>query len=374
MKKLYAFLTVASLCFLFAACAVSRQGFNFSPTVTDRGGAVVDINEFTRSTIELPEPEAGTAPTYFEVVAIGTTAITEVENTKKPTPVVVPPPPPKEYFTVKFVDIDGFSSISVQNVEKGANAVEPPMPDKRDDLIFIGWDKDFTNVKESIIVKAIYQKEWLTVRFIDLDGTVLKSELVFYGEDATPPAVEAPDGYLFSNWSRSYKNITHDIDIYTRYTVKETRSFTRLADAYDILPVTENTLGLPVTAYYRKEHTGVCTIKGTDYAGNILYGNFSDTLNIAGYGFTSFEGFLGMKSLGNNVNNTTYSLNLYIYFDGELEYYTSLTEPDTLKEFSLDLAGVNEITIRLEPYENDSLYYIDAEFVGGIIDAVLYEN
>ena len=370
MKKLYTFLTVASLCFLMLACSDARNRLEFLPSNNLRTDAVVDITEISRSTTQFPEEVvAVTSPQYFEVVAISTTAKQE-ETTQAPAVTEAP----KEFYTVKFVDIDGYSTISVQSIEEGKSATEPPMPSRRDDLIFLGWDKDFSTVNNSMIVKAIYQKEWLTVRFLDVNSTLLKSEQVMYLDDATPPLVEAPEGYTFAGWSASYESITEDTDIYATYSLIPVRNFTPLTSAYKFLPVTENTLKFSKSSYFRKEHAGICTIQEEDYAGNIIYGRFSDTIDISGFGFTSFEGKVGLKMQTSNVNNIKYSVKLHIYLNDVLEFYTEVSQTDTFKEFALPLNGIDTITIHLELYQNDSPCNANSDFIGGLIDAVLYEN
>ena len=363
MKKRYALIFSTLICLIFTACGQTRQPLIFDPNVKDRTNAVQEIDSIEYSTTEITGEAEMTSPHYFEVVAASTTA--------PPAP-TTPNTPPKKYYMVKFVDYDGYSMLSVQNVAEGEAAKEPPIPERRGDLYFRGWDKDFSSVKQNMIVKAIYQKEVLTVRFFDVDGKLLKEEAVFYGEDATPPEFTPPDGYVLAGWTRSYKNITNDIDLYASYAVSPKNNAITLIDAYKLLTVKENTLKLPVTSYYRKEHTGICTLNGEDYAGNILYGNFSDRLELSGYGFTALEGMIGLKEPSSNVNDTEYELVLYIHVDGELKVQLTLNETGKSKDFAVDLSGAKYVTIRLEPYVDGELYYINADFIGGIVDAIIY--
>ena len=363
LKKNFALIFSALICLIFTACGQTRQPLIFDPDVNDRTNAVRDIENIEYSTTEITGEAEMTSPHYFEVVAASTTS---------PLVPTTPETPAKKYYMVKFVDYDGYSMLSVQNVAEGEAAKEPPIPEKRGDLYFRGWDKDFSSVKQNMIVKAIYQKETLSVRFFDVDGTLLKEESVYYGEDAMPPTVTPPDGYMLAGWTRSYKNITNDIDLYASYTVSPKSNAITLVDAYKLLKVKENTLKLPVTSYYRKEHRGVCTLNGEDYAGNILYGNFSDRLDLSGYGFTTLEGMIGLKTPSSNVNNTEYELVLYIHVDGELKAQLTLNETGKSKNFSVDLSGAKNVTIRLEPYVDGELYYINADFIGGIVDAIIY--
>ena len=51
------------------------------------------------------------------------------------------------------------------------------------------------------------------VRFIDFDGTILKSQWVDDGNDATAPTAPTHDYLIFQEWNNSFTNITKDKDI-----------------------------------------------------------------------------------------------------------------------------------------------------------------
>jgi hypothetical protein len=55
------------------------------------------------------------------------------------------------------------------------------------------------------------------VRYIDYDGTILKSQWVDSGEDATPPSAPSHDNLTFQEWSNSSTNITQDKTIGATY-------------------------------------------------------------------------------------------------------------------------------------------------------------
>ena len=118
--------------------------------------------------------------------------------------------------TVTFVDWDG-TVLDTQQVGEGTSATEPNNP-TRDEYRFIGWDIDFSNVTSDLTVTAQYiKREYFTVRFLDWDGTVLKTETVEAGYAATPPANPTKENYYFSNWDKPYDNITANIDITAQY-------------------------------------------------------------------------------------------------------------------------------------------------------------
>ena len=79
------------------------------------------------------------------------------------------------------------------------------------------------------------------VRYIDVDGTVLKEQWVDSGEDATPPTNPNYDSsYLtFSAWSKSSTNITNHKDIGALYTTLNNKSyaFITLTTASGLSPI-----------------------------------------------------------------------------------------------------------------------------------------
>lgn len=82
--------------------------------------------------------------------------------------------------------------------------------------------------------------EYYTVLFCNYDGSVLKSELVKEGEEATPPTNVTREGYIFNGWDQSYSNIREDRQI-TAIFVKDSK---KTGDNSDITAIGD-------TKYYR---------------------------------------------------------------------------------------------------------------------------
>lgn len=67
-------------------------------------------------------------------------------------------------------------------------------------------------------VGVIYApEEECTVKFIGADGEELKTEVLYKGEDATPPEAPIREGYRFVSWSQSTSNIQKNVDIVAEY-------------------------------------------------------------------------------------------------------------------------------------------------------------
>ncbi len=364
--KKWIFCAAACLYLFLTGCGSEPVEFDPIITVdTDRTAAIIEIAETDRSKIELPETTASSAAAQTEVLATATSpeATAEPPHTEEP----------KEYFTVKFVDSDGYTALSVQTVMAGGDAVPPTVDNAKGELLFRGWDKAYTNIQKSMIIRAIYQKELLTVNFYDIDGTLLKSEQVHYGHDATPPEVGDRAGYEFNGWSILFNEVKEDLNVYATYYIEPQRKSVPLSDVYSYIPITENTLSIPITAYYRSNYTGTLTVQNKEYTGNIVYGNFSDSISVQNYSFESFEGTLYFKGRPEDTANT-YALRCSIYCDGVQVFNAELTRADTVKDFSIPLSGVKELTIQLEPLMNDFIYYENPEFIGGLVGSAFYEE
>lgn len=112
--------------------------------------------------------------------------------------------------TVKFVDWDG-NVLKTQTVDYGMSATAPSTPSRKG-YTFQGWDSSYYNVTANKTVKATYQIEKYTVNFLDMEGNLISAQKVEYGKDAVEPTdKKVPTGYEFVSWnSEAYKNVYTD--------------------------------------------------------------------------------------------------------------------------------------------------------------------
>lgn len=127
--------------------------------------------------------------------------------------------------TVNFVDHDG-SILKSETVLKGHDATAPTDP-TREDFEFTGWDRDFTDVQENLTVTAQYEQTVFTVIFVDHDGTVLNTQKVTRGDDAIAPVDPAREGYDFTGWNSTFTNVQRDLTVTAMYApIPEIERFT----------------------------------------------------------------------------------------------------------------------------------------------------
>lgn len=126
-------------------------------------------------------------------------------------------------YTVTFLDENG-NVIAAEKVIHGHAATAPDAP-KRENTVFKEWDTAFDSVKGDLTVRAIYrQKETYTVTFKDYTGLLLGTAAVKEGDTAAAPVTPEREGYQFSEWSSSLKNITENKTVTAKYTLKNAKN------------------------------------------------------------------------------------------------------------------------------------------------------
>lgn len=77
----------------------------------------------------------------------------------------------------------------------------------------------FTNTAYGLVVEPLAPTtKTYTVKFVDWDGTELKTETVEEGKAATAPADPVRDGYEFTGWDVDFSNVTSDLTVTAQYT------------------------------------------------------------------------------------------------------------------------------------------------------------
>ena len=121
-------------------------------------------------------------------------------------------PPVANQYTVTFKDWNG-TVLKTQTVNEGEDATPPANP-TRGGYAFAGWSGSYINVTSNVTITATYTQNTSnkhTVIFYDYDGTtVLKSQEVNSGENATPPANPSKSGATFLGWNGNYANVSQN--------------------------------------------------------------------------------------------------------------------------------------------------------------------
>lgn len=136
------------------------------------------------------------------------------------------------YCIVVFRDWDA-TLLDMQRCVSGGNVVDPVQsgriqtPTRQStaqyDFTYIGWNGSLSNVTRNMTLVAQYRNDIRSYayRFLNNDGTVLKSGTADYGTTVTPPAdpsyVPEDEDMVFEGWLPSDLTITGDTDFVAQY-------------------------------------------------------------------------------------------------------------------------------------------------------------
>jgi uncharacterized repeat protein (TIGR02543 family) len=130
-----------------------------------------------------------------------------------------PPPVPATY-TVTYApgEHGTFTAQTTSGLSYGVATPAAPATPAATGWKFVGWTPTVqATVTGSVTYTATWEPATFTVTFVDDDGTVLKTEEVVYGKDATPPTTPTREGRHFVGWDGNYTNVTTDITVKAKY-------------------------------------------------------------------------------------------------------------------------------------------------------------
>lgn len=121
------------------------------------------------------------------------------------------------YYVVTFVDETG-QIISTENVREGQPA-ESPIVDNIPEGYIISWSQKFDCITDNLIVigRLISNAQKYTVTFKDIEGNILKTEIVNKNESAVGLTLPNKNGYIFKGWNKDFSNITSDLELFPLY-------------------------------------------------------------------------------------------------------------------------------------------------------------
>jgi hypothetical protein len=119
-------------------------------------------------------------------------------------------------YTIKFVDYNG-SVLKSETLEYGSMPTAPTPT--RTGYDFTGWDKSIVAVTGEATYTAQYKIKTFTIKFVDYNGTVLSTQTVEYGKTPTAPN-PSRTGYDFTGWDSTVVSATADKTYTAQYKIK----------------------------------------------------------------------------------------------------------------------------------------------------------
>ncbi len=131
-------------------------------------------------------------------------------------------------FTVQFI-VDG-QVIATQIVKYGESANAPSVQNK-EGYDFVKWNGVYTQVVADVDVIAEFTIKTFVVQFVDFDGSELDKQTVEYGKSAVKPADPVREGFEFTGWVGDFTSVTADVVVRASYTEIGMAVYTQLDNA-----------------------------------------------------------------------------------------------------------------------------------------------
>jgi len=217
---------------------------------------------------------------------------------------------------VKFIDSYDDEVLAEKTVELGKAVTAPTVPEHKN-LVFVDWYIEGTNTvadlseileDSTFVTKYADDKNnngipddedtYYKVKFVDgIDSSVLKTQSVLVGLNATAPTAVVHEGYTFSSWDKAFTNVKKNLTITSTYTI--------------------NSYSLKINYAYDRDQS----IAAPSYSGTYVYHTLYSIISpvIAGYtpNKTIVSGQMGASDL---IVDVTYTANKDTAY--KVEHYT----------------------------------------------------
>ena len=119
----------------------------------------------------------------------------------------------------KYMQIGQYSIYYGRYGSEGAITNTPALSQEsiRDYQLFSGFDES----GNPILTPLFGLVDSYTVTFKDYDGSIIDTQTVKHGEDATAPEDPTREGYIFTGWDGNFTDVTSDLTITAQYELEE---------------------------------------------------------------------------------------------------------------------------------------------------------
>lgn len=110
-----------------------------------------------------------------------------------------------------------------QTIVHGNKIVAPSVSPAKEGYIFIGYSEDLSTfiVTEAVEILVTFQIKTFQVQFFGFQGEPLGLQNIVWGGAATAPNISTPDGYTFVGWDKTFDNVTESLMIYAEFSENE---------------------------------------------------------------------------------------------------------------------------------------------------------